>query len=52
MNFLDLLLLTVENLKAHSFRAILTPLGIAIGIAGVIAVVAITQGGRLPSWGR
>ncbi|ACX53062.1 protein of unknown function DUF214 [Ammonifex degensii KC4] len=42
----DLLLLTLDNLRAHRFRAVLTALGIAIGIAAVIAVVAVGQGGQ------
>jgi putative ABC transport system permease protein len=42
----DLARLTVENLLAHRLRALLTTLGIAIGIAAVIAVVAIGQGGQ------
>ncbi|RDV84719.1 ABC transporter permease [Ammonifex thiophilus] len=42
----DLLLLTLDNLRAHRFRAALTALGIAIGIAAVIAVVAVGQGGQ------
>lgn len=46
MRFVDLLPLTIENLAAHRLRAALTILGIAIGIAAVIAVVAIGQGGQ------
>ncbi|MEW6181806.1 MAG: ABC transporter permease [Bacillota bacterium] len=46
MKFLDLLMLVGENLLAHRLRAVLTTLGIAIGIAAVITVVAIGQGGR------
>jgi len=42
----DLVQLTIGNLAAHRLRALLTTLGIAIGIAAVIAVVAIGQGGR------
>ncbi|HAG07684.1 MAG: hypothetical protein XD69_0410 [Clostridia bacterium 62_21] len=42
----DLLRLTAQNLTAHRLRAMLTILGIAIGIAAVIAVVAIGQGGQ------
>lgn len=46
MKFSDLLMLVGENLLAHRLRAVLTTLGIAIGIAAVITVVAIGQGGR------
>jgi putative ABC transport system permease protein len=46
MNFADLIRIVWDNLKAHRMRAVLTTLGIAIGIAGVIAVVAIGQGGE------
>lgn len=46
MRFADLVQLTGENLVAHRLRAVLTTLGIAIGIAAVIAVVAIGQGGQ------
>ncbi len=46
MNFADLIQIVWDNLKAHRMRAVLTTLGIAIGIAGVIAVVAIGQGGE------
>lgn len=46
MKLVDLFQLAVENLLAHRLRALLTTLGIAIGIAAVIAVVAVGQGGR------
>lgn len=46
MRFFDLWALALGNLAAHRLRAVLTTLGIAIGIAAVIAVVAIGQGGR------
>lgn len=46
MKLLDLFQVTVESLAAHRLRAVLTILGIAIGIAAVIAVVAIGQGGQ------
>lgn len=46
MKFSDLFQFTVGNLAVHRLRAVLTTLGIAIGIAAVIAVVAIGQGGR------
>lgn len=46
MNFADLVQIVWENLRAHRMRAVLTTIGIAIGIAGVIAVVAVGQGGQ------
>lgn len=46
MKPVDLVQLAGENLAAHRLRAVLTILGVAIGIAAVIAVVAIGQGGR------
>ena len=46
MRAADMLQIVVENLLAHRLRAALTVLGIAIGIAAVIAVVAIGQGGQ------
>jgi putative ABC transport system permease protein len=46
VKFADLVQLSGENLAVHRLRATLTILGIAIGIAAVIAVVAIGQGGR------
>ncbi len=42
----DLARLVVENLMVHRLRTLLSVLGIAIGTAAVIAVVAIGQGGR------
>jgi putative ABC transport system permease protein len=47
VKFDDLIQLVGENLLAHRLRALLTILGITIGIAAVIAVVAIGQGGRV-----
>ncbi len=46
MNFADLIQIVWENLRAHRMRAVLTIIGIAIGIAGVITVVAVGQGGQ------
>lgn len=34
----------LESIRAHSFRSLLTSLGIIIGVASVIAVVSIVQG--------
>jgi putative ABC transport system permease protein len=36
----------LEGIRANKLRSFLTSLGIIIGIAAVIAVVAIGQGGR------
>jgi len=46
MRFTDLAQVVSENLLAHRLRAALTIIGITIGIAAVIAVVAIGQGGQ------
>ncbi|MGB9825956.1 MAG: ABC transporter permease, partial [Desulfofundulus sp.] len=46
VRFPDLVQVVGENLLAHRLRAALTILGITIGIAAVIAVVAIGQGGQ------
>ena len=43
----DLTQIVGENLFAQRLRALLTIVGITIGIAAVIAVVAIGQGGRV-----
>ncbi|HEX3033016.1 MAG TPA: ABC transporter permease, partial [Bacillota bacterium] len=46
MNIWESILMAVENVRANKLRSTLTMLGIIIGIAAVIAVVAIGQGGR------
>jgi len=46
MNLSESLLSALDSIRANKFRSILTTLGIVIGIAAVIAVVAIGQGGR------
>ncbi len=46
MNWLESFRVAVEGIWANKLRALLTMLGIVIGIASVIAVVAIGQGGR------
>ncbi len=46
MNVWESFLVALENLKASKMRSALTMLGIIIGVASVIAVVAIGQGGR------
>ncbi|MFZ5596550.1 MAG: ABC transporter permease [Bacillota bacterium] len=46
MNFLESFRVALEGIIANKLRSFLTTLGIVIGIAAVIAVVAIGQGGR------
>lgn len=43
MNLLESLQVSLDSIKANKFRSILTTLGIVIGIAAVIAVIAIGQ---------
>jgi len=46
MNFWESLGLAIESIRANKMRSFLTTLGIVIGIAAVILVMAIGQGGR------
>lgn len=46
MNLLESIRLALEGISANRLRSFLTTLGIVIGIAAVIAVVAVGQGGR------
>ncbi|MEO2077610.1 MAG: ABC transporter permease [Bacillus sp. (in: firmicutes)] len=46
MSFMENLIMALSSLKAHKMRSILTMLGIIIGVAAVIIVVAIGQGGE------
>jgi putative ABC transport system permease protein len=46
MNLWEGFLVALENLRSSKMRSALTMLGIIIGVASVIAVVAIGQGGR------
>lgn len=46
MNLRELLKMALINIKGSKMRSLLTTLGITIGIAAVIAVVAIGEGGR------
>jgi putative ABC transport system permease protein len=46
MSIWESVLVAVEGLRTNKLRSTLTMLGIVIGIAAVIAVVAIGQGGR------
>ena len=45
MNIGELILVAIESIKSNKLRSFLTTLGIVIGIAAVIAVVGIGQGG-------
>lgn len=47
MNLLEGFLLALEGIWSNKLRSFLTMLGITIGIAAVIAVVAVAQGGRV-----
>lgn len=46
MNLKEFFLVALESIKNNKMRSFLTMLGIIIGIAAVIAVMAIGQGGR------
>ncbi|MDP3045745.1 MAG: ABC transporter permease, partial [Bacillota bacterium] len=46
MSLLESVRLALEGIMASKLRSFLTTLGIVIGIAAVITVVAIGQGGR------
>jgi len=46
MNLSESLQAALDSIRTNKFRSILTTLGIVIGIAAVIAIVAIGQGGR------
>lgn len=46
MNLLELLTVALTSIRSNKLRSFLTTLGIVIGIAAVISVVAIGQGGR------
>lgn len=46
MNYFEGFLSALESLRGNKMRSILTMLGIIIGVASVIIVVAIGQGGR------
>jgi ABC-type antimicrobial peptide transport system permease subunit len=44
--FLEMILVALQSVRANLFRAILTMLGIIIGVASVITMVAIGTGAR------
>ncbi|MEN6325327.1 MAG: ABC transporter permease [Syntrophomonas sp.] len=46
MNIAELMLVALASIRSNKLRSFLTTLGIVIGIAAVISVVAIGQGGR------
>ncbi|MGE5455128.1 MAG: ABC transporter permease [Methylocystaceae bacterium] len=46
MNSLEFIRVAVESIRGHKLRSFLTTLGIVIGIAAVITVMAVGQGGR------
>ena len=46
MNLWELTKIALESVRSNKLRSFLTTLGIVIGIAAVITVVAIGQGGR------
>ncbi|MBM6618980.1 ABC transporter permease [Bacillus suaedaesalsae] len=46
MSFLENIMMALASVKAHKMRSALTMLGIIIGVAAVIIVVAIGQGGE------
>ena len=56
MNFFSTIKLVYRTLLARKGRSFLTILGIVIGVAGVIIIIALGAGaqalvlGRLPSW--
>jgi putative ABC transport system permease protein len=46
VSFWEVLIVAFDNIRSNKLRSFLTTLGIVIGIAAVISVVAIGQGGR------
>ncbi|MGE5381267.1 MAG: ABC transporter permease [Methylocystaceae bacterium] len=46
MNSLEFVRVALESIRGHKLRSFLTTLGIVIGIAAVITVMAVGQGGR------
>lgn len=46
MNLWEFIMIAIESIRSNKMRTFLTTLGIVIGIAAVISVVAIGQGGR------
>ena len=58
MNYKNLIKIALKALSNNKFRGFLTMLGIIIGVASVIAMLAIGQGrnavfgSRFPKWDR
>ncbi len=50
--FLRMLQVTFMNLSCHAFRAILAALGVVLGVGAVVAMMAISEGGRRESINR
>ncbi|WML46164.1 ABC transporter permease [Neobacillus sp. PS3-40] len=46
MNILDSIQISIDSLMSHKLKSLLTMLGIIIGVASVITVVSIGQGGE------
>jgi putative ABC transport system permease protein len=46
MSFIDAILSSLSAIRAHALRSVLTMLGIVIGVAAVIAMVAVGDGAR------
>ncbi|UOE92201.1 ABC transporter permease [Alkalihalobacillus sp. LMS39] len=46
MSILENIFMALQSIKAHKMRSVLTMLGVIIGVAAVIIVVAIGQGGE------
>ncbi|MCX6827116.1 MAG: ABC transporter permease, partial [candidate division Zixibacteria bacterium] len=47
MRFIEILHIAIDSLLRHKTRALLTMLGIIIGVGAVVAMVAIGQGAQL-----
>lgn len=52
MNLLESIRVAMESIRSNLLRSILTTIGIVIGIAAVIAIVAIGQGGKATLMGE
>ncbi len=52
LNFLRMLQMTLMNLSCHAFRSLLAALGVVLGVGAVVAMMAISEGGRRESIAR
>ncbi len=52
LNFIRMLQGTLLNLSCHVFRSILAALGVVLGVGAVVAMMAISEGGRRESIAR